>query len=128
MIPYHGHLKALSGPAWTPSHLFQQRKGHLEASGPTALFPDEISSLTGNADVPALPQQWDLTASGSRHVLKGSSGLITLNSWEKKKRFPIQSSIYYFDFFFQGEKKGVFKEFGAEDNIYPSLTNLPFKE
>ena len=59
-------------------------------------------------------------------------GILRFNNAEfmgkKKKRFPIQSSIYYFDFFFQGEKKGVFKEFGAEDNIYPSLTNLPFKE
>lgn len=47
---------------------------------------------------------------------------------EKKRDFLFNPLSILLTLFFKEKKKGVFKEFGAEDNIYPNLTNLPFKE
>ena len=91
-LPGHRHVYSSNGRAiWRPllllPYLLMRKQSYFD-------------------DISAFPQQWALTASGSRQVLKGSSGLITLNSWGKKKRerekFPFQSSIYPFEFF-QGE-------------------------
>ena len=71
-LPGHRHIYSSNGRAsWRPlvllPYFLMRKQSYFE-------------------DISAFPQQWALTASDSRHVLKGSTGLITLNSGGGEKK------------------------------------------